>query len=375
MWWSIFGGCGPHWRIISSIVSQKFMRREDVKGQNEGRLKRLLGRVQGGDRGSLAEAITLVETTHAGKKLMAKEMLEAILIENSKKGETKSLRIGLSGPPGAGKSTFIEIFGKSLTKMGKKVAVLAVDPSSATTGGSLLGDKTRMPELTRDMNAYIRPSPARGHLGGVTRSTNEVILVCEYAGYDVIIVETVGVGQSEYAVSNMVDIFVVLIPPGGGDELQGVKRGIVERADILLVTKCDGDLKNAAHRTQYEYQSSLKFMRPSNPNWKTKVLGVSAKTSEGFDEFWQEILNYQKATEETFASKRAHQRVIWTWTHVQDGLQQFIMEDLDLKSKTDQLIHQVEGGLVNPGTAADKIISFFTSHLVNNSNSNSDKIN
>ncbi|CAL8115266.1 unnamed protein product [Orchesella dallaii] len=247
--------------------------------------------------------------------------------------------------------------------MGHKLAVLAVDPSSATTGGSLLGDKTRMPELTKDPNAYIRPSPARGHLGGVTRSTNESIILCEHAGYNIIIVETVGVGQSEYAVTNMVDVFILLLPPGGGDELQGIKRGIVERADIIVVTKADGDLEAAAHRAQYEYMASLKYMRPKYPGWKPKVMQVSAKTKTGIDKFWNTIEDFRKATEEQFLSRRANQRVIWVWTHVHDGLREMILEDPRIKHQTDKLIEQVRLGTVNPGTASDKILDSVLSYM------------
>ncbi|NXH21663.1 MMAA protein, partial [Bucco capensis] len=179
--------------------------------------------------------------------------------------------LGLSGPPGAGKSTFIECFGKMLTERKYKVSVLAVDPSSSTSGGSLLGDKTRMTELSRDMNAYIRPSPTRGTLGGVTRTTNEAILLCEGGGYNVVLVETVGVGQSEFAVADMVDMFILLLPPAGGDELQGIKRGIIEMADLVAINKADGDLIVPARRIQAEYVSALKLLRKRSKVWRPKV--------------------------------------------------------------------------------------------------------
>ncbi|ODN03926.1 Methylmalonic aciduria type A protein, mitochondrial [Orchesella cincta] len=319
-------------------------------------------KVRSGNRGVLASSITLMETEHKGKKKLAKKLLQYIL-SHSYDIPNKSLRIGISGPPGAGKSTFIEFFGKYLTSMGNKLAVLAVDPSSATTGGSLLGDKTRMPELTKDQNAYIRPSPARGHLGGVTRSTNESIILCEHAGYNIIIVETVGVGQSEYAVTNMVDVFILLLPPGGGDELQGIKRGIVERADIIVVTKADGDLEAAAHRAQYEYMASLKYMRPKYSNWKPKVMQVSSRAKMGIDKFWNTIQDFRTATDEHFLSRRAEQRVIWVWTHVHDGLREMILEDPRIKNQTDKLIEQVRLGKENPGTAADKILDSVMSFM------------
>ncbi|OPJ75895.1 methylmalonic aciduria type A protein, mitochondrial isoform B [Patagioenas fasciata monilis] len=200
---------------------------------------------------------------------------------------------GLSGPPGAGKSTFIECLGKMLTERKHKVSVLAVDPSSSTSGGSLLGDKTRMTELSRDTNAYIRPSPTRGTLGGVTRTTNEAILLCEGGGYDVVLVETVGVGQSEFAVADMVDMFVLLLPPAGGDELQGIKRGIIEMADLVAINKADGDLVVPARRIQAEYISAMKLLRKRSKVWRPKVMRISAKTGEGISDMWDKMTEFR----------------------------------------------------------------------------------
>ncbi|XP_065580798.1 methylmalonic aciduria type A protein, mitochondrial-like isoform X2 [Artemia franciscana] len=227
-------------------------------------------------RHSLSQSITLVESSHPRKQLQAQLLLSLVLDHQksleSEKGEiATSFRIGISGSPGAGKSTFLEEMGKRLTKKGHRVAVLAVDPSSSTTGGSLLADKTRMPQLSVDPNAFIRPSPSGCHVGGVTRSTNEAIVMCEGAGFNTIFIETVGVGQSEYEVADMVDLFVLLIPPAGGDELQGLKRGIVERCHIVVVNKCDGDLIPASIRIATEYTSALKFMRSPSKNWKPLV--------------------------------------------------------------------------------------------------------
>ncbi|XP_072718942.1 methylmalonic aciduria type A protein, mitochondrial isoform X2 [Ciconia boyciana] len=229
-----------------------------------------------GHRACLAEAITLVESTQSRKKKIAQVLLQKVLSyhreqEKLNQGKPLAFRVGLSGPPGAGKSTFIECFGKMLTERKYKVSVLAVDPSSSTSGGSLLGDKTRMTELSRDMNAYIRPSPTRGTLGGVTRTTNEAILLCEGGGYDVVLVETVGVGQSEFAVADMVDMFILLLPPAGGDELQGIKRGIIEMADLVAINKADGDLVVPARRIQAEYVSAMKLLRKRSKVWKPKV--------------------------------------------------------------------------------------------------------
>ncbi|XP_024865940.1 methylmalonic aciduria type A protein, mitochondrial isoform X2 [Kryptolebias marmoratus] len=269
---SVGHSCHP-WRGASSTAVSQHIR--DLSGPEQRLLDRLHDGLISGQRASLAEAITLVETQHPRKKELAQVLLQRVLAyrreqESRNGGKPVAFRVGLSGPPGAGKSSFIEVVGKMLTGRGHKVAVLAVDPSSCTTGGSLLGDKTRMTELSRDMRAFIRPSPTSGTLGGVTRTTNEAIVLCEGAGYDIVLVETVGVGQSEFAVADMVDMFVLLIPPAGGDELQGIKRGIIERADLVVVTKSDGDLVVPARRIQTEYTSALKLLRRNSKSWNPK---------------------------------------------------------------------------------------------------------
>uniref|UniRef100_A0A669D9V1 Metabolism of cobalamin associated A n=1 Tax=Oreochromis niloticus TaxID=8128 RepID=A0A669D9V1_ORENI len=265
-------------RTESTAASQHI---QDLSGPEQRLLNKLYDGLIGGQRASLAECITLVETQHPRKKELAQVLLQRVLAyrreqENRNGGKPVAFRVGLSGPPGAGKSSFIEVVGKMLTGRGHKVAVLAVDPSSCTTGGSLMGDKTRMTELSRDMNAFIRPSPTSGTLGGVTRTTNEAIVLCEGAGYDIVLVETVGVGQSEFAVADMVDMFVLLIPPAGGDELQGIKRGIIERAELVVVTKSDGDLVVPARRIQAEYTSALKLLRRQSKSWNPKPSAASA---------------------------------------------------------------------------------------------------
>ncbi|XP_061737181.1 methylmalonic aciduria type A protein, mitochondrial isoform X3 [Nerophis ophidion] len=270
----ITGGHVCHqWRKVSTALSQHI---QDLSGPEERLLNKLYEGLIGGQRASLAESITLVETQHPRKKELAQVLLQRVLAyrkeqERRNGGKPVAFRVGLSGPPGAGKSSFIEVVGKMLTGRGHKVSVLAVDPSSCTTGGSLMGDKTRMTELSRDMDAFIRPSPTSGTLGGVTRTTNEAVVLCEGAGYDVVLVETVGVGQSEFAVADMVDMFVLLIPPAGGDELQGIKRGIIERADLVVVTKSDGDLVVPARRIQTEYTSALKLLRRQSKSWNPKA--------------------------------------------------------------------------------------------------------
>ncbi|SFR13024.1 methylmalonyl Co-A mutase-associated GTPase MeaB [Poseidonocella sedimentorum] len=272
-----------------------------------------------GDRRSLARAITLVESQRADHQAMAAELLDRV----SGAGR-QAVRIGLSGTPGVGKSTFIEAFGCMLTGQGLRVAVLAVDPSSARTGGSILGDKTRMERLSREPNAFIRPSPAQSHLGGVARRTREAVALCEAAGFDVVLIETVGVGQSETMVSMMSDLFVLLLAPAGGDELQGVKRGIMEIADLVLVNKADGALKPAAQRTRADYAGALRLMRrrPQDPEDFPKALCVSALEADGLETVWGEmrgLLEWRRARS-VFAQTRAEQARHWFAEEVRQAL-------------------------------------------------------
>nr|XP_045581578.1 methylmalonic aciduria type A protein, mitochondrial-like [Procambarus clarkii] len=332
-------------------------------GTGDPLVQRLLKGLREGHRASLAESITLVETTHSRKKLQAKQLITEVLKDAKNlyyAHGTKALsyRLGLSGPPGAGKSTFIESFGKFLTAQGHKVAVLAVDPSSVTSGGSILGDKTRMNELSRDMNAYIRASPSRGHLGGVTRSTNEAIVLCEAAGFDIIIVETIGVGQSEYSVADMVDLFALIIPPGGGDELQGLKRGIMEMSQLIVVNKSDGDLIPAARRMQYEYISALKYIRPRSKHWSTPVKRISSVTGEGIPELWQLMQMYKKSMEDCgeFLTRRRSQRQTWLWTYLKDSLISAFINAPGLRETINQIEDKVMDGVISPGDAADILI-------------------
>ncbi|KAM7140525.1 methylmalonic aciduria type A protein, mitochondrial isoform 4-T5 [Molossus nigricans] len=268
---------------------------------------------------------------------------------------------GLSGPPGAGKSTFIEYFGKMLTERGHKLSVLAVDPSSCTSGGSLLGDKTRMTELSRDMNAYIRPSPTRGTLGGVTRTTNEAILLCEGGGYDIILIETVGVGQSEFAVADMVDMFVLLLPPAGGDELQGIKRGIIEMADLVAITKSDGDLVVPARRIQAEYVSALKLLRRRSEVWRPQVVRISSRSGEGITEMWDKMREFQDLM---FASgeltaRRQKQQKIWMWNLIQESVLEHFRTHPTVRGQIPLLERKVLSGALSPGLAADLLLKAF----------------
>ncbi|KAM4834236.1 methylmalonic aciduria type A protein, mitochondrial isoform 1-T2 [Thomomys bottae] len=319
-------------------------------------------------RASLAESITLVESTHHRKKKLAQVLLQKILVyhreqEQLNQGKPLAFRVGLSGPPGAGKSTFIEYFGKMLTERGHKLSVLAVDPSSFTSGGSLLGDKTRMVELAKDMNAYIRPSPTRGTLGGVTRTTNEAILLCEGGGYDIILIETVGVGQSEFAVADMVDMFVLLLPPAGGDELQGIKRGIVEMADLVAVTKADGDFVVPARRIQAEYVSALKLLRKRSEVWSPKVLRISARTGEGIAEMWDKMKEFQDVmlSSGELAAKRRRQQKVWMWNLIQDNVLEHFRAHPTVREQIPLLESKVLSGALPPGLAADLLLETFQS--------------
>ena len=317
----------------------------------------LADKLRGGDRRALARAITLIESTreeHAGE---AESLLEALLPASG-----NSVRIGISGVPGVGKSTFIERFGLHLVEAGHKVAVLAVDPSSKVSGGSILGDKTRMEELSRHPQAFIRPSPAGGTLGGVARRTREAMLTCEAAGFDVVIVETVGVGQSETAVAEMVDIFLLLLQPGGGDELQGIKKGIVELADAVIVNKADGDLKPAAERAVAEYYAALGLLRAPNPEWRPPVLKCSALKGEGIDAVWGTVQRHREIMEASGAraAKRAAQAGAWMWAEISDGLLRRFKAHPEVARALESLEREVRSGRTTPTAAARQLVRLFS---------------
>ncbi|WP_150005164.1 methylmalonyl Co-A mutase-associated GTPase MeaB [Iodidimonas muriae] len=272
--------------------------------------------IKKGDRAMLGRAITLVESRRSDHLAQAQELLSRLLPFTG-----KARRVGITGVPGVGKSTFIDAFGSNLTKLGKRVAVLAVDPSSGRSGGSILGDKTRMERLAVDEQAFIRPSPSAGVLGGVGRATRETMLLCEAAGYDVILVETVGAGQSEYMVADMVDVFLVLMLPGAGDELQGIKKGILEIADILAVNKADQDA-GKARRAARDYASALHIMTAGDAAWKLPVLTVSGLQNQGLDALWETMEKHRHVMVEAglFDQRRQDQRVKWMWAMVEDRL-------------------------------------------------------
>lgn len=315
-----------------------------------------------GDRRALARAITLVESRRGDHRAQARDLLERLAL-----ARRQAMRIGLSGTPGVGKSTFIESLGMMLTATGLRVAVLAVDPSSTRSGGSILGDKTRMERLSRNPNAFIRPSPSQTHLGGVARRTREAVALCEAAGFDVVLIETVGVGQSETVVSEMSDLFLLLIAPAGGDELQGVKRGIMEMADIILVNKADGDLKATAGRTCADYAGALRLLRkrPQDPPGFPKAMMVSAVRENGLAEAWEQmnaLADWRRANGH-WDTNRAAQSKYWFEQEVRHAL----LSRLDgpaAKANMDALGQKVASGLLSPGKAAEQMLAALESSNV-----------
>jgi len=309
-----------------------------------------------GDRRALARAITLIESTRAEDRAKAEALLNRIMPQAG-----WAVRLGITGTPGVGKSTFIEAFGKFLTGRGRGVAVLAVDPTSAISGGSILGDKTRMGELARDPRAYIRPSPSGASRGGVARRTAEAILAVEAAGFDTVIVETVGVGQSETAVADMVDMFVLLLAPGGGDELQGIKRGVIELADLFLVTKADGDLARAAKVARADYLAALQLIRQRSPHWKPRVLLVSALENRGLAEAWQAIEEHRAAlgASSELERRRVEQRRAWLWRELGEGLMDNLRADKAVARLLAKLEKGVAEGELTPAAAARQVLAAF----------------
>ena len=305
------------------------------------------------DRASLARAITLIESTREDHQQEAQALLTQLLPQTG-----KSIRIGITGVPGVGKSTFIEAFGLHVIGQGHKVAVLAVDPSSTLTGGSILGDKTRMSLLAQNENAYIRPSPTGGALGGVARRTREAMLLCEAAGYDVIFVETVGVGQSETEVADMVDMFMLMLLPGSGDELQGIKKGIVELADLIVVNKADGDLALQAKRVRSDYSAALRMLHPASPNWQPKAITCSALNGDGIAEVWQAVQQFREAMKESgeLQRQRAAQGVHWMWKEIRETLLSRFLNDKNVAAKIDEMEKAVRAGKIAPTAAANELL-------------------
>jgi LAO/AO transport system kinase len=308
--------------------------------------------IRAGDRNLLSRAITLVESKRADHRRAAAALTQALLPATG-----NAVRVGVTGSPGVGKSTVIDTLGTMLTRQGRKVAVLAVDPSSRRTGGSILADKTRMAHLATDANAFIRPSPSSGTLGGVAAKTRETMLLCEAAGYDVVLVETVGVGQSEIAVADMTDFFLVLVLPGGGDEMQGLKKGVVELADMIAVNKADGDNVARAKVTAAEYGAALHILSSFSPNWTPPVITCSALCGDGIDALWQHILDHRRLLTASgeLAARRGEQQVKWMWTMLEDRLFEPLRSDRGLKAALPRLEADVAEGRLAPAAAVEKI--------------------
>jgi LAO/AO transport system kinase len=306
------------------------------------------------DRRSLAKAITLIESTRADHRQQAQHLLAEALPSTG-----RAMRIGISGTPGVGKSTFIESFGLHLCGLGLRVAVLAVDPSSSRHGGSILGDKTRMPGLAVHPSAFIRPSPSGGTLGGVARRTRESMMLCEAAGFDVVLVETVGVGQSEIAVAQMTDVFVLLMAPAGGDELQGVKRGIMELADVLVVNKADGALLPIATATLADYSSALRLVRPRSPHWTPRAQLASALTGRGIEEIWSVLCEYRATMQSAgeWSARRSTQQLQWFEDEVRERVIAAFNAERSVLAARPSIADAVLRGTITPGQAADQLLS------------------
>ncbi|PLX88837.1 MAG: methylmalonyl Co-A mutase-associated GTPase MeaB [Desulfuromonas sp.] len=312
--------------------------------------------VRSGKLRPLAKAITLIESRNPDHSADAAALLDTLLPDSG-----RSIRVGISGVPGAGKSTFIEALGMHLIATGHKVAILAVDPTSQLSGGSILGDKTRMEELSREQNAFIRPSPSGDTLGGVARKTRETMLLCEAAGFDVIIVETVGVGQSEVTVASMVDFFLLLQLPNAGDELQGIKKGVMEVADAILVNKAEGDNRPKAELARQQYENALHLFKPKSQNWRVPALLCSALRNEGVAEFWQTVERFREAMRQSgeFAARRQLQANDWMWALVMDELKELFMRDKNVAALLPQVQAGVSQGGTTPGVAARRLLETF----------------
>ena len=312
--------------------------------------------VRAGDRRTVAKTITLLESTRADHVALGQTVLEELVPHTG-----RGVRMGITGTPGVGKSSFIEALGLHLLERGHRVAVLAVDPSSPRSGGSILGDKTRMERLSREERAFIRPSPSAGSLGGVAHRTREALLVCEAAGFDAVIVETVGVGQSEAAVASMVDFFAVLLQPAGGDELQGMKKGVLELADALVVNKADGELLEAARRARLAYEQAFSLLRPTLPDWRPPVLLASAHSGAGIPEVWESVLEHRAALEASGAleRRRREQSRAWMWSLVEEDLQRVFRAHPEVARAIPALEAEVADRKTTPAAGARALLRAF----------------
>jgi len=317
--------------------------------------------VIGGNRLVMAKTITLIESILPEHQETAQAVLDALLPHTG-----KAVRLGITGVPGAGKSTFIESFGTMLTEKGHRVAVLAVDPSSPRTGGSILADKTRMEKLSVNERAFIRPSPSGGTLGGVARKTRETMMICEAAGYDVILVETVGVGQSEVAVASMVDFFLVLMIAGAGDEIQGIKKGVLELADAIAVNKADGDNVERAKLARAQYETAMHLLSPPSPDWSTPVLLCSSLTGAGLEEIWGVVLKHRRIMNDKgeLERKRSEQSRLWMWALVKEGLEAWFARNAQVVNLLPLIEKEVVDGKITATSGAARILSFLQNYSI-----------
>lgn len=344
---------------VNSVTSAKYYPKENLRRiplRKKMSVEEYVEGVKKGDRMILAKAITLIESNAPKDFDKAQRVLQALLPRTG-----HSLRIGITGVPGAGKSTLIEAFGQLLCQQGYKVAVLAVDPTSSITGGSILGDKTRMQKLSREPNCFIRPSPSGGTLGGVARKSRETMMLCEAAGCDVILVETVGVGQSETTVRSMVDFFMLVVLTGAGDDLQGIKKGIMELADAIVVNKADGDNLERAKVTQGEYERMVEFIRPATEGWKTHAYRCSALQKTGLLELWAVMREFEKVTKKSgaFENRRQRQIIAWVKTMIDEHLHNLFYEDPVIKGRLPEVRAAVLAGVVSPSQAVAELIRTF----------------
>lgn len=344
---------------VNSVTSAKYYPKENLRRvplRKKMSVEEYVEGVKKGNRMILAKAITLIESNAPKDFDKAQRVLQALLPRTG-----HSLRIGITGVPGAGKSTFIEAFGQLLCQQGYKVAVLAVDPTSSITGGSILGDKTRMQKLSREPNCFIRPSPSGGTLGGVARKSRETMMLCEAAGCDVILVETVGVGQSETTVRSMVDFFMLVVLTGAGDDLQGIKKGIMELADAIVVNKADGDNLERAKVTQGEYERMVEFIRPATEGWKTHAYRCSALQKTGLLELWAVMREFEKVTKKSgaFENRRQRQIIAWVKTMIDEHLHNLFYEDPVIKGRLPEVRAAVLAGVVSPSQAVAELIRTF----------------